>query len=425
MLRACLVAIVVTLIGGASPAAGPGRMVLRQGSSRPSAGSPTGGISADGRHLAFVSAAHLLQADTNGVDDIYVLDRESERLTLATVGPGDRASDGTSASPQLNADGQYLAFDSHATDLTGAPDRNETKDVFVRDCRAGTTTRVSVGADGQDANGGSSNPALSANGRWLAFESTATNLVRGEDVNGTGSDVFLADLATGTVTRVGVDGAGRQFARAFSPRISGDGTFLVFVATRYPDRSGGRADSVTAPGVYLRDIAGGTTLCISCDRTVAGGERRAAFAPDLSADGRIVAFAIQTTSARSDIVIYDRTTLTATTITRSANARSTGPRVSGNGAIVAFESWASNLLCRGRCHDADIDENLLPDVYLFDRTMERFERASGGRVTWWTASLGPVIDGRGQVVMFTSREPFGPEDLTSDFDLFVCSPVCS
>ena len=93
--------------------------------------------------------------------------------------------------------------------------------------------------------------------------------------------------------------------------------------------------------------------------------------------------------------------------------------------MLAFESWASNLLCRGRCRDADIDENLLPDVYLFDRTTERFTRASGGSTTWWTPSLGPAIDGTGRTVVFSSREPFGPEDLTSDFDLFVCSPACS
>jgi hypothetical protein len=71
-----------------------------------------------------------------------------------------------------------------------------------------------------------------------------------------------------------------------------------------------------------------------------------------------------------------------------------------------------------------IDENLLPDVYLFERTTKRFRRASGARVPWWTPSLGPGIDRTGGVVVFSSREPFGPEDLTADFDLFVCSPVC-
>jgi Tol biopolymer transport system component len=235
MRRACVVLGILTLVDGASPTAGPGRVVLRQEWTRAPSGIPSGAISGDGGHLAFVSAARLLQADTNGVDDIYLLDRESQRLTLATVGPGGSASNGTSLSPQLNTDGRYLVFDSQATVLTGTPDRNEANDVFVRDCLAGTTTRVSVGADGQDGNGQSSNPALSADGQWLAFESTATNLVRGEDANGTGSDVFLADLAAGTLTRVGVDSAGRQFARAYSPRISGDGTLVVFAATQHPD----------------------------------------------------------------------------------------------------------------------------------------------------------------------------------------------
>ena len=424
MLRVCVVVGIVTLVGGAPPAAGPGRMVLRQEWTRASSGIPSGAISGDGRHLAFVSAARLLQADTNNLDDIYLLDRESRRLTLATVGPGGGASDGTSLSPQLNVDGQYLAFDSQATVLTGTPDRNEASDVFVRDCLAGRTTRVSVSADGQEGNGRSTSPALSADGQWLAFDSTATNLVPGKDANGTGSDVFLADLAARTLTRVSLDSAGQQFAAAFSPRISENGTFVVFAATRYPEPSGGRARGTTGPSVYLRDIAAGTTTCISCDKAVSG-ERLAAFRPDLSADGRIIAFAVQTTPSRSDIVVYDRGSLTATRITQSANARSTAPRLSASGNIVAFESWASNLLCRGRCRDADVDENLLPDVYLFDRTTKRFERASGGSVTWWTPSLGPVIDGRGQVVVFSSREPFGPEDTTADFDLFVCSPVCS
>jgi hypothetical protein len=226
------------------------------------------------------------------------------------------------------------------------------------------------------------------------------------------------------VTRIGVDPGGRQFARAFSARISGNGALVVFAATRYSERTAGRAAGTGSPSVYLRDVAAGTTTCISCDRAISG-DRLAAFAPDLSSDGRTVTFTVQTSPSRSDIVVHDRTTLATTVITRRANARSAAPRLSGNGSVVAFESWASNMLCRGRCRDADIDENLLPDVYLFDRMTDQFRRASGADVTWWTPSLSPAIDGSGQVVVFSSREPFGPEDSTADFDLFVCSPVCS
>ena len=198
---------------------------------------------------------------------------------------------------------------------------------------------------------------------------------------------------------------------------------MVFAATRYIDSTPGRAGTATSPAVYLRDVAAGTTTCISCDRAAAG-DRLAAFAPDLSSDGRVVSFTMQTSPHRWDIVVHDRATSTRTVITRNANARSAASRLSGDGNTVAFESWASNLLCRRRCRAPAIDENLLADVYLFDRTTSRFARASGGSVTWWTPSLGPVIDGRGQVVVFSSREPFGPEDTTADFDLFVCSPVC-
>lgn len=425
MLRPLLLLTAVTVIGGVARDGPPGRMVLRQGWQDPRPGVSAGAVSADGRYVAFVSAARLLPGDTNVLDDIYMLDRASQRLTLASVGYSGTAANGTTLHPQLNADGRYLAFDSSATLLTAAPDRNGADDVFVRDCAAGTTRRVSVAPGGQDANGRSNHPAISADGRWVAFESSATNLVSGSDANGTGSDVYLVDLATGALTRVGVDGSGRQFARAFSPRISGNGRFVAFVATsRRPDPASRRDEPAAVPLVYLRDVMAGTTVCVSCDRPD-GTARLAAFAPDLNADGQVVAFAIQSTATRSDIAVHDQATRTTTVITRRANARSTSPRLSSDGRVIAFESWASNLRCTGRCRDADIDENLLPDVYLFDRTTERFRRASGGEATWWTPSMGPGIDGIGRVVIFSSREPFGPEDLTSDFDLFVCSPVCS
>ena len=424
MVRLCGLLAVATIIVGSSGEGPPGRMVLRQGWSQAPSGISAGAVSADGRHVAFVSAARLLPVDTNVLDDIYILDRESQRLTLATVAYSGGASDGSALNPQLNADGRYLAFNSPATVLTATPDWDEEDDVFVRDGVTGITSRVSVGPGRVNANGRSAYPAISADGRRVVFESSATNLVPDADANGTGSDVYLADLSTGALTRIGADASGRQFARAFSPRISGNGRYVAFAAlSSQSDGSAGRTDAVAVPRVYVHDLTAGTTACVSCDRP-SGSSRQAAFAPDLDAEGRVVAFAIQSTPARSDIALYDRASLTTTVITRRANARSAGPRLSGDGRVIAFESWASNLLCTGRCRDADIDENLLPDVYLFDRATGRFRRASGADGTWWAPSIGPGIDGTGRVVIFSSREPFGPEDLTADFDLFVCSPVC-
>jgi Tol biopolymer transport system component len=403
----------VTLIGGLA-GEGPERIVLRQAWQDPRPGTAGAAVSTDGRHVAFVSAERLLPADTNLLDDVYLLDRTSQRLTLASVGYLGTRANGTSVNPQLNADGRYVAFDSSATVLTAAPDRNETVDVFVRDSATGTTTRVSLGPGGQEANGRSAHPAISADARWVAFESSATNLAAGDDANGVGLDVYLKDLDTGALTRISLDEAGRQFARANSPRLSANGRFVAFAA----------ATVQSNPSIYLRDVVAGTTTCVSCEGPT-GTTRLAAFAPDLSADGSVVAFSVQSTRARSDIAVYDRASRTTTVITRRANARSTTPRLSGDGRVVAFESWASNLLCSGRCRDEDIDENLLPDVYVFERTTGRFQRASGGQATWWTPSLGPGIDGTGATIVFSSREPFGPEDLSTDFDLFVCSPVCA
>jgi Tol biopolymer transport system component len=418
-LNMVLATVTVILVLGEGREEQPGRTVLRQGWREAPPNSPSTTVSGDGRSVAFVSSARLLPVDTNDLDDIYIFERASRRLTLATPPYPGAVSDGTALNPQLNADGRYLVFNSLATVLTAAPDRNEADDVFVRDCTTGVITRVSVGPGGQEANGGSGHPAISGNGRRVVFESTATNLVADGDANGSGHDVYLADLDTATLTRIGVDEAGRQLGRSFAPRISGDGRFVAFAASAgQSDPS--RADPASIPRVYLRDISAGRTVCVSCD----GPGRLGAFAPDLSADGGVVAFAIQSTPARSDIALYDQTSETIRVITRSGNAQSTNPRLSGDGRVVVFESWASNLLCGKRCREADLDENLLPDVYLFDRTTGRFRRASGAAAQWWTPSRGPGIDRTGGVVIFSSREPFGPEDLTSDFDLFVCSPVC-
>ena len=143
------------------------------------------------------------------------------------------------------------------------------------------------------------NPAISGDGRRVVFESSATNLVPGADANGTASDVYLADLTTGALTRIGADASGRQFARAFSPRISGNGRYVAFAAfSSQSDASPGRTDAVAIPRVYVHDLTDGTTVCVSCDRLF-GGARLAAFAPDLDAEGRVVAFVIQSTKARS------------------------------------------------------------------------------------------------------------------------------
>lgn len=404
---------------GAVPGSGS-NVVVRQALTNPPTEAEAGAISGDGRFVAFVSMAKLLPADGNVIHDIYVLDRQNDRITLESSAFDGKPADGSSIRPKLSFDGRYLSFDSSATNLTDEPDDNDKQDAFLRDRQIGVTRRVSTGIDGRSANGSSECAIISADGRMVVFQSSATNLVQGPDANGASPDVYMRRLDASGIVRVSVDNDGRQYSSSHAPAVSADGQLVAFVSTP----AGASPGPGTSKAVQVRDTLAGSTTCISCARVV-GRQPTSAFAPHLSADGRIVAFAAMTGSnGRSDIAVHDRTTGSTTLITRGANARSLRPRVSGTGRHVVFESWASNLICSRRCSDAALDDNLLSDVYRFDLETKQFARLSGSRQTWWAPSVAPSMDARGETVVFSSRQQYGPEDVTVDFDQYVCSPSC-
>jgi Tol biopolymer transport system component len=421
MRRACLaVSLGVSLLAVPGASSHEPAVVVRQALTSLPTDAEAGAISGDGRFVAVVSMAKLLPADGNVVHDIYVLDRQNDRITLESSAMGGRPADGSSIRPSLSLDGRYLSFESSATNLTADPDGNDTQDVFLRDRQTGATRRISTGAGGGDANGSSAGAIVSADGRVVVFHSSATNLVRGPDANGANTDVYMRRLDGSEMVRVSVDADGRQYSSGHAPAVSADGRFVAFVATP----AGARPGPGTSKSVNVRDTVAQRTMCISCVH-VEGRHPASAFLPHLSADGLIVAFGTtMRSSGRSEIAIHDRRTGSTTVITTGANARSLRPRVSGNGRYVVFESWASDLLCALRCSGAASDENLLPDVYRFDRETRQFARLSGSRQVWWGPSVVPSVDDRGETVVFSSRQPYGPEDATVDFDQYVCSPSC-
>ncbi len=174
-------------------------------------------ISADGRFVAFFSdATNLVAGDTNGADDVFVRDRKqgtTERVSVSSAGEQANAGTVRPPDPSISADGRFVAFESYASNLV-AGDTYGTWDVFVRDRSAGTTELVSVSTAGEQGNDGSGDPSISADGRFVAFESSATNLVAG-DTNGA-DDVFVRDRQAGTTELVSVSTAGRQ-GNAVSP----------------------------------------------------------------------------------------------------------------------------------------------------------------------------------------------------------------
>ena len=162
-------------------------------------------LSADGRFVAFESdATNLVAGDSNGFTDVFVHDRQTGATTRISVSSAGVQGDLPSYKPKISDDGRFVSFNSIASNLV-AGDTNGTSDSFVHDRQTGTTTRVSVDSAGVQGNRNSLETAISGDGRFVAFNSEATNLVTG-DTNAQ-FDVFVHDRQTSTTTRVSVDSA--------------------------------------------------------------------------------------------------------------------------------------------------------------------------------------------------------------------------
>lgn len=179
------------------------------------------------RYVAFESrAANLTAHDTNGVTDVFVHDNDSKQMVRVSISSSGIQGNGGSFSPALTPDGRVVVFESLATNLVPG-DTNRHRDIFVHDRRTGMTSRVSVDSRGNQANNFSQAPQLSADGRYIVFESLASNLVPG-DTNGV-IDVFVHDRQTGRTSRVSVGNDGTQANNAsVNPTISGDGRYVTF-----------------------------------------------------------------------------------------------------------------------------------------------------------------------------------------------------
>ena len=212
-----------------------------------------GAISADGRYVAFFSGAtNLVAGDTNGLTDGFIKDTVTGTTTrINTDNAGNQAVGGYSRITALSADGRYVAFWSDASNLV-AGDTNGQRDSFIKDTLTGITTRISTDSAGNEATGGSSRVVgLSADGRYVAFHSGATNLVAG-DTNGQ-QDSFLKDTVNGTTTRLSTDSAGTEATggNSYVGALSGDGRIAAFHSTATNLVTG---DTNVQSDVFLRDL---------------------------------------------------------------------------------------------------------------------------------------------------------------------------
>ncbi len=328
-------------------------------------------ISADGRYIAFQSyASNLVAEDTNGFGDIFVHDRQTGETTRVSVNSASEEGNGNARYPALSADGRYVAFYSTSSNLVPG-DTNGRYDAFVHDREMGETTRVSVDSAGNEANDWSGYKGLdiSADGRYVAFESFASNLVPG-DTNGYW-DIFVHDCQTGETTRVSVDSAGNQANEyaSYLPSISVDGRFLAFESTAsnlVPGDTNGTHD------VFVHDRRTGETTRVSVDSAGNQGWSSSGYrGVAISADGRFIAFESfssnlvpKDSNGCSDVLVHDRQTGETTRVSvdsagNQGDHSSYYPAISADGRYIAFESRATNLV-PGDTNDAC-------DVFIHDQ----------------------------------------------------------
>jgi len=378
-------------------------------------------ISAESRFVAFQSyATDLVAADNNGVGDVFVRDLLTGDTERVSVSSAELEGNSQSTSPSISADGRYVAFASYASNLAEG-DNNGAYDVFVRDRLAGDTERVSVSSAEAEGNSSSCYPSISADGRHVAFHSWASNLVAGDN-NGVG-DVFVRDRLTGDTERVSVSSAEAEGSGSSCyPSISADGRYVAFQSNASNLVEG---DSNGVPDVFVRDRLTGDTerVSVSSAEEEANGD---SWTLSISADGRYVAFLSSAANlvegdnnGTYDVFVRDRLTddterVSVSSAEEEANSNSGAASISGDGRYVAFQSNASNLV--------EGDNNGWSDVFVRDRVAGDTERVtvSSAEAEGNNDSRLPSISADGSRVAFESAATnLVPGDTNGVYDVFV------
>jgi len=423
------VAAAVALPAGAAAAApdAPGvihRVSVAVGGGGASGDSESVDVNRNGRLVAFQSEApDVVADDDNELTDVFVRNRRQDQTILVSAAPDGTVGNSQSGEPSISNDGRFVAFSSFSADLV-AGDTNNASDVYVRDLQDGVTVLVSADLNGGPADSGSGDPAISPDGRYVAFESAATDLVDGEDAAGT-SDIFVRDLGTGSTTIVSVDTTGAAAdGGSFAPSISRGGTKVAFWSTAsdlVADDTNGFDD------IFVRELPAGMTERVSVAQD-GGDSDQLSRDPDISADGTRVAFVSRANNLVPNdnngfvIDVFVRDLTADTTLRASVDAagkdagdNSEGPTLNRDGTLVAFYSRAKDLV-------EPRQRDFVQDIFVRDLTTSTTQlltrdvngRAPDGHSSW------PVIANNGKTVGFeSSAEDLVPQDNNQASDAFV------
>jgi Tol biopolymer transport system component len=397
-------------------------------------------ISSDDNFVAFDSlASNLVPSDTNAKRDVFVHDSQTGATERVSVDSAGAQGTSDSLSPAVNSDGRYVAFQSFAnnlvvddTALCGPPPGYSCPDIFVRDRQTGTTERVSLSSAEEQANGESWAAAISGDGRYVAFYSSAANLVSG-DANNV-EDIFVRDRQVGTTTRVSVASGGAEANGASNGwlAISGTGRYVAFTSDATNLVAG---DTNGSGDVFVRDrdtdadgtfdeagAVSTTRVSVSSGGAQSNGE---SYYAAISGDGRYVAFGSEATNlvasdtnGYGDVFVRDRQMASTTRVSLDSagvqgNAGSFAPAINADGQYVAFHSYATNLVAH--------DTNAATDVFVRDRQAGTTTLVSVDSVGFQgnAASVAPAISGDGRFIAFSSEANLVLWDTNGASDIFL------
>jgi Tol biopolymer transport system component len=336
-------------------------------------------ISANGRYVAFSSDAKLVGSDTNGVDDIYVHDRKTGKTVRASVQTNGVQSTAESIDPSISADGHWVAWDSQGA-FIGA-DQNGDSDVYARNLKTGKTLLVSrendgdvVGTDMGSSLGVSTNPSVSENGHFIAFQSDDQTMTADTDLPSfppvlRDQDIFVRDIKNGTTIRVSLEENGAEADNGQQsntmPSISADGTRVAFVADPNGRFLGTDTNSYSDVYVkrYLRSPRSLVLASVRTDGTIGDQNSGISTPPRLSDDARYVAFESNATLVANDadgvrdIYVHDNTsgkTKAASVLSNGqlGTADDQAAAISGDGNWVGFFSFGAYV---GTDNGSDFD----------------------------------------------------------------------
>jgi pimeloyl-ACP methyl ester carboxylesterase len=375
------------------------------------AGALSPSISADGRFVSFASAAGNLSPITAaGITAIYVRDLQLGQTERVDVTAAGLPANDLSIEPSISADGRFIAFVSTATNLVPGVISGR-QQVFIRDRIAGTVLLVSVGLDGNEGSGLALSPSISADGRLVAFFSNSSNLVAAN--TGGITQVFVRDMESGQIFLASTanDGSpanGVIFANGSAPAISADGRYVAFTSNA-TNLVPGSIDFNGDVRVFCRDRQAQTTVLVDSDASGAplaqGG-----IDPAISADGRFIAYKIYGQIMVRDMRSNQSAVISLAPDGRAANASTTSPNppgISPGGTAVAFDSSATNLVVgdNNAASDVFLAQNpFIPPAHVIGVTLDAAQ-AGGGATRTGTITLSSPAPSSGVSVSLTSNNP--------------------